>query len=109
MTLLGNTISQVYFEKVSKLKDEKHKVKKITLEINKKLLLIGLLPISIVILWGDTLFAFVFGPSWKVAGEYAKLLSVWMYFVFITSPLTHLLIVYEKHFELVLFNTFLFL
>jgi lipopolysaccharide exporter len=109
MTLLGNTISQVYFEKVSKLKDEKHKVKKITLEINKKLLLIGLLPISIIILWGDTLFAFVFGQSWKVAGEYAKLLSVWMYFVFITSPLTHLLIVYEKHFELVLFNTFLFL
>ena len=32
-----------------------------------------------------------------------------MYFVFITSPLTHLLIVYEKHFELILFNTFLFL
>ena len=109
MTLLGNTIGQVYFEKVSKLKNEKLKVQKITLEINKKLLLIGLLPISIIILWGDTLFALVFGQLWKEAGEYAKVLSVWIYFVFITSPLTHLLIVYEKHFELILFNIFLFL
>lgn len=109
MTLLGNTIGQVYFQKVSNLKNEKYKVKKITLEINKKLLLIGLLPISIIILWGDTLFALVFGQSWKEAGEYAKVLSVWIYFVFITSPLTHLLIVYEKHFELILFNIFLFL
>jgi len=108
MTLLGSAIGQVYFEKASRLKNETSEVRRITLEVNKKLLLIGLFPIGIIILWGDTLFALVFGQAWKVAGEYAQLLSVWIYFVFISSPLTHLMTIYEKHFEFILFNTFLF-
>jgi lipopolysaccharide exporter len=108
MTLLGAAIGQVYFEKATKLKANKSEIKRITLDTHKKLLIIGLLPTLIILLFGSELFAFIFGEPWRVAGEYAKLLSVWIFFVFVCSPLSHLMTIYEKHVESIIFNILLF-
>ncbi|MEI8616631.1 hypothetical protein P4S63_01305 [Pseudoalteromonas sp. B193] len=39
-----------------------------------------------VILFGPWLFGFVFGEEWVLAGEYARWLSVWIYFMFMNPP-----------------------
>lgn len=108
MSLLGQAIGRVYFEKASRLKNDENEIKRITLEIHKKLLLIGFFPVAIILLLGDHLFALVFGEPWRVAGEYAQFLSVWIFFVFVSSPLSHLMTIYEKHIESVVFNILLF-
>ena len=54
----------------------------------KRLGLFALLPILPVVLFGPALFAFVFGESWRPAGEIAVLLSVLVFFQTVSSPLS---------------------
>jgi lipopolysaccharide exporter len=109
MSLLGAAIGQVYFEEAAKLKNNKPEIRRITLDIHKKLLMVGLLPVTTILLFGDDLFALFFSEPWREAGEYAQLISIWIFFVFVSSPLSHLMTIYEKHIESVLFNMVLFL
>ncbi|BCN23016.1 oligosaccharide flippase family protein [Vibrio alfacsensis] len=108
MSLLGSSIALVYFQKANEIIDNKEQIKKLTLDVNKKLLLIGLFPILITLVFGDYLFSIVFGKDWIIAGVYAQYLAPWIYLVFISSPLSHLLTVLGKQKELLLFNAFLF-
>ena len=109
MMFLGSSISQVYFQKANEIQDEPDLLRKLTKDINKKLLIIGFIPVSIILLIGDHLFAFIFGEEWRIAGIYAQYLSIWIYIVFVSSPLSHLMTVLSKQPQLLAFNSLLFL
>jgi O-antigen/teichoic acid export membrane protein len=47
---------------------------------------IGLIPFSVIVVYGPTLFKFIFGSEWSLAGAYAQWLAIWMYFAFINKP-----------------------
>lgn len=104
MSIIGSSIGQVFFQKSSELKNDKKALKKITLETYKKLFKIGILPFAIITVFGDYIFAFVFGKDWIVAGEYAQLLAIWILFLFIHSPITNLFSTLEKQKDALLFN-----
>lgn len=109
MSLLGSSISQVYFQKANQLKNNKTELRKLTVNINQKLLLIGIIPMVIMIVFGEYLFQVIFGSDWLVAGTYAKYLVPWIYVVFVSSPLSHLLTVLHKQKQLLFFNVLLFI
>ena len=104
MSIIGSSIGQVFFQKSSELKNDKKALKKITLETYKKLFKIGILPFAIITVFGDYIFAFVFGKDWIVAGEYAQLLAIWILFLFIHSPITNLFSTLEKQKDALIFN-----
>ena len=104
MSIIGSSIGQVFFQKSSELKNDKKALKKITLQTYKKLFKIGILPFAIITVFGDYIFAFVFGKDWIVAGEYAQLLAIWILFLFIHSPITNLFATLEKQKDALLFN-----
>jgi O-antigen/teichoic acid export membrane protein len=60
-------------------------------------------------IFGDVIFAFIFGNEWKISGEFSQVLALWLFFVFITSPLSNLLIVLEKQKESLFFNILIFI
>ena len=39
-----------------------------------------------MILFGPFLFSLVFGSDWFMAGEYARWIALWVYFMFINQP-----------------------
>jgi len=104
MALIGTSFGHVYFEQASKVKDDKDAIRKLSIAFQQKLIYLGAPPIAVLILWGDSIFSFIFGNQWIVAGQYAQSLSIWIFFVFVSSPLSHLLTIYEKHWESVNFN-----
>ncbi len=104
MALIGSSIGQVFYQQSSNIKNDKEALKKLTLRTYKKLFKIGIIPFSIIIVFGDYIFSFVFGEAWRVAGEYAQLLGVWILFLFIHSPLTSLFLTLEKQKEGLYFN-----
>ena len=104
MSIIGSSIGQVFFQKSSELKNDKKALKKITLQTYKKLFKIGIIPFAIITVFGDYIFAFVFGKDWIVAGEYAQLLAIWILFLFIHSPITNLFATLEKQKDALLFN-----
>lgn len=59
----------------------------------KVLLLLGLAPSLLLLLFSPQLFAWVFGPAWREAGELAQILAPLYFLNFIASPLSYVFFV----------------
>lgn len=85
--LIATSIGQVFFQEMSgkkMLEERAHLFEKTLL----KLLNIASPIFAFVIIFGDKIFSFIFSKEWIVAGEYAQIISLWLFFVFVISPLT---------------------
>ncbi len=60
------------------------------------LLLINLVPMIIILLWGDVLFKTVFGVKWETAGHYAQIMILMFCIKFISSPLSYTFVLANK-------------
>jgi len=108
MTVIGNSIGQVFFQKASDYKNNPRILKVLTWSLYKDLLKIGIIPLAIIIFFGKEIFSFVFSAQWEVAGSYAQILSVWIFFVFISSPISNLLFVQERQKEALVLQIVIF-
>jgi lipopolysaccharide exporter len=107
MFVIGRSFAQVYFQKASTLRNKKKELANFTFSVYKKLLIIGIIPMSIIGVWGDYIFSFVFGSEWVIAGVYSQFLSIWFLFNFISSPLSQLFSVLEKQQKSLVVNSIL--
>jgi len=99
MSLIGSSISQVFFQKVasSKKSDLNLIVKKFIIQAS-----IVSLPIFLIIYFFSVdIFVLVFGQDWRLAGESASIMSPWLFLNFLTAPLANIFIVLNKQ-EIVL-------
>jgi len=78
-------------------------------KVLKKLLLFGAIIFGIIFFTAEELFGFIFGSEWSVAGYYTKILSPYLYISFVTSTLSAILFVFEKHRIIFLIQIFLLL
>jgi O-antigen/teichoic acid export membrane protein len=98
MGIVGSAIGQVFFQRVSEVKNGNGKgdMKTIVGEVYNKLISIGLFPMILLVILGEQIFTFAFGDDWDVAGTYVKILVPWIFLVFLSSPITTLYNVFEK-------------
>lgn len=97
MTVVGKSVSDVYFKKATDLYIEGNNVlKEKTLKMIKVMFLLGLVPTIILILFGKFLFIIVFGKDWGISGIYASILSIAILFQFVFSPLARIFHIYNK-------------
>lgn len=62
----------------------------------KILMLLGLAPSLVLLLFSPQLFAWVFGPAWREAGELAQILAPLYFLNFVASPLSYVFFVTGK-------------
>lgn len=91
--LVANAVGDVFYPKITKEFNRGRDISKMILKTTNILMLISLIPFGIVILFGPTLFAFVFGAEWVVAGEYARWISLWSITNFSNRPASRALAV----------------
>ena len=60
------------------------------------LISLSIIPCIVAFLFADELFAIVFGQKWRVAGEYASILSLLYFIRFVVSPLTYTVNIIER-------------
>lgn len=92
MTLVSSSISQVMFQKVAVMHNEKPEL--LFYFVLKMFLLLLVLSIPFVMtltFWGVEIFSFVFGEQWALAGNFAAILSVAVAIRFAVSPLSSVL------------------
>jgi lipopolysaccharide exporter len=101
LELIVQALRQVYFQRAAEL----FNLNKSTLVLFKKttisLLLISLLPATIILIAGPSIFQFVFGSEWRIAGVYSQVLTFWWVSSFINVPAVmslHLLKMQRFHF-----------
>lgn len=95
MTLLGNSISQVY---ISRAPDEYRtgNIALFTLSVMRTLIITGVGPLVLAGALSPTVFPMIFGTDWTRAGQIATWLIPWMVLQFIGSPVSMALYVTGK-------------
>jgi O-antigen/teichoic acid export membrane protein len=98
MSLLGNTISQVFMSKASATaREDAAHLLRLYLRTAGLLLLVGLLPMAVLFVAGPPLFAWVFGENWATAGQFAQLMTPMLLAQFVVASTSHNIYVIERH------------
>ncbi len=106
VNLIGGAIGQVFFQRVSVAKFEGNLaplVEDTVLNLAK----LSIFPALLLSVAGKETFVVVFGARWAEAGVFAQILAVWIFFSFITSPISTLFSVLEKQGSSLIFNIIL--
>lgn len=108
MTLIGRSISDVFFSYASRNKNS-IETKDIFINIHTTLSKVSM-PIALFLLLGaPELFVFVFGNEWRDSGVFAQILAPFLYFRFVISPLSQMTSVLEIQGQELVFQIMLFL
>lgn len=86
--IIANSMSQVFFQQLTKKKNDKENTLPILISMIKKLFIISL-PISIIIFVASPyIFPIIFGENWSMSGDIAQYLALIFLITFIVSPLS---------------------
>jgi O-antigen/teichoic acid export membrane protein len=97
INIIGQSVGKAYYGEISRIgKKKPSEIYELTKKTIKHLLLVSLFPFIILLFGGPLLFEIAFGDQWHDAGEFASVLSVYLVFQFISSPLVNVLNVFEK-------------
>ena len=94
--LTSISIGSVYVQKAQSLKNDPSTLSALTTDLFRKQFRLALVPFTILTLWGEEIFTFLFGTEWAFSGHLAQIMAPWLFAVYIGSPLATILVVREK-------------
>jgi O-antigen/teichoic acid export membrane protein len=97
LSLVSGSIGDVFRQKIGESFLAKQRCREIFISTLKKLLAVATPPFLVLLFFAPSLFALVFGEKWRVAGEYARLMSPMFYLRFISNPLSLVAIIAQKN------------
>ncbi|MFC1508424.1 lipopolysaccharide biosynthesis protein [Candidatus Omnitrophota bacterium] len=96
LRMIGNAVSQVFYQKAAEAYNSGEDVWHITRKLLLRLFLIGIPGFLFIAFFGPQAFSLVFGANWREAGSYGQLLIPWLFLQFITSPITTIPLILRK-------------
>lgn len=90
--LIGRSISQVFFQKISEFKNNDNFCMPLLKETISKLFIIALTFALVMYFISPYIFGLIFGEKWKIAGDIAQYLSLIFFIKFIVSTLSQVLV-----------------
>ena len=104
--IFQQSINQVFFNKASKIYNDEGNLHELVIKTAKHLLFISsflFLPLFIVSFYLDI----IFGENWTDVGLYSRILIPWLFFGFLSNPITPLILILNKQKTMVVFDAFL--
>lgn len=104
--IFQQSINQVFFNKASKAYNDQGNLHDLVLKTAKHLLLISsflFIPLFILSFYLDI----IFGENWTDVGLYSRILIPWLFFGFLSNPITPLILILNKQKTMVVFDAFL--
>lgn len=88
VSIAGSAVADVFRQEANIAYINRGECKKEFLDVLRKLLLVSVIPFLIFGYVAPDFFALVFGDNWRLAGEYAQILTPMFFLQFIVSPLS---------------------
>ena len=85
-TLIGKSVGDVFYPRITEAAHKSENLARLIIKATISLAAVGIIPFGLIMAFGPWLFGFVFGAEWVVAGEYARWLALWMFFMFLNNP-----------------------
>lgn len=106
IAIFQQSIGQVFFNKASQIHNKEGDLHNLVVSTVKNLLVLSFilfLPLIIISFYLD----FLFGDNWVDAGLYARILIPWLFFAFLSNPITSLIIILNKQKTILVFDVVL--
>lgn len=104
--MIGQSITQVFFNKASKVYNEGGNLLKLIKETYKNLFFTAL--VIFIPLFGISFFIdFIFGENWTEVGLYVRVLIPWLFIGFLSSPVSSLIVILNKQKVILFFDLLL--
>lgn len=96
MVLVASALGSVFRQEASYAYVRTGSCRAIYVSTFKRLLILSALPFTVFFFTAPTLFGWFFGDSWRVAGEYAQILTPMFFLQFVTSPISQVVVIAQK-------------
>ena len=96
VNLFSTSILEVFRQKAAEQYLEQGNCKTLFEKTAKNLILMAIIPFTILFIGAPWLFSFFFGAEWYVAGEYARIFTIYYFFKFVSSPLSYMFYIAER-------------
>jgi len=95
MLLVSSSTRAVFYQKASRMYSNGEDIYPIYLKTTLGLLKLFILPLLIILFFGEDIFRFVFGNKWAESGLIAQIAIFWFLFSFISPPTTVMFNIYS--------------
>lgn len=85
VTLLAAPINRVYYRDASRRYADGHSIGVFTFDILKANIKLAIIPICLLMVFGEPVFAVLLGEKWRAAGTYAEAMGMYMLVTFCSS------------------------
>ncbi len=84
--IIGKSIGSVFYPKIADVSHEQKNIRPYITSATGGMAVLAFVPMFVVGIFGPTLFEWVFGQGWAMAGHYARWLAILVFFEFILHP-----------------------
>jgi len=95
-SMIGSAVGQVFYQKASETYQNGGDLRGLLIKVLKTMALIAFPVFLTVALFGDDLFAWFLGEPYRMAGAYGRYLAPWLFFNFITMPVSQIPLIVSK-------------
>lgn len=100
--LIGKSVGDVFYPRISEAKNNGEELYPLVKKVVLALSVVGIFPFGFLILFSPSVFLFLFGSEWEVAGEYTGWLACWFFLIFINKPLLKVIpVIGLQHLQLI--------
>ena len=96
-TLLATPINRVYFQEASKRYNNGEDIGEFSFKIIETNIKIAIIPIMIIVVFGQQIFSVFLGKKWETAGVYASILGIYQLLLFCQSCLSGDFVIIKKN------------
>lgn len=96
VTLIGSSVLQVFYQKMAAIRNDLRASRQLLLQTWQRLAGIALLPCVAVLLFGESIFAVMFGSQWRESGHVAGIMSVSTFLYLVSYSTSNVLVVKER-------------
>src|SRR5699024_4694503 len=86
-SLIGTSVGNVFYPKIAEAYNAGQNPIPFLNKATLATFLVGVIPFSIIMIFGVWVFEFVFGGDWTVAGQYAQWMALWVLISLTARPL----------------------
>ncbi len=105
VSLLGRTMSNAFYAEAAKIgRKQPNLIRKMAYGVIKRLFVLSLVPALVLFFFGPTLFSMAFGEVWATAGVLASILSVYLLFQFVQTPVAYIFYIFDGQKPLLFLN-----
>jgi O-antigen/teichoic acid export membrane protein len=96
MSMLSLAVGQVFFERIARIRSQKENASKMAHQLVNTLFFIGILPVIIMLVWGDQIAPLILGSQWRETGIFIQIMILFYFTMFLTSSFSSAFETYQK-------------